>query len=114
VVQKTPLKSETGRHNCKNCKRNFSVLVGAIFQDSRLLLSKGFQIITLMINAKMGVSAKKIMREVGVSYKTAWYACMHIRFSTIDDSDELQNIVEMDEANTGEQPRKKYPDNDPS
>jgi transposase-like protein len=108
-----PLKSEAGRYNCRNCKRNFSVTIDTIYQDSRLSLPKWFQVIALMLNAKKGISAKEIMRNVNVSYKTAWYACMRVRCAMIDNCEELQNIVEMDEAYTGGKPRKKYP-NDPS
>lgn len=103
-----PLKSEAGRHNCRNCKRNFSVTIGTIFQDTRLSLPKWFQVIALVLNAKKGISAKQIMRDIDVSYKTAWYACMRVRCAMIDNCDELQNIVEMDEAYTGGKPRKFY------
>lgn len=112
-----PIKSEQGRHSCKNCKKSFSVLVSTIFEDSRLPLPKWFQIITLMLNAKSGVSAKEIERNTGVTYKTAYYACMRVRIGMLMDETKLNGIIEMDESYFGGKSRKgaiKPPDNEPN
>ena len=61
-----PIKSEKGRHTCNNCNKSFSVLAGTIFEDSKLPLPTWFQIITLMLNAKSGISAKEIQRNTEV------------------------------------------------
>ena len=66
------IKNEQGRYSCKNCKRSFSVIVGTIFEETRMPLPKWFQIITLMLNAKSSVSAKEIQRNIGITYKTAY------------------------------------------
>lgn len=112
-----PIKSEQGRHSCKKCKKSFSVLVGTIFEDSRLPLPKWFQIIVLMLNAKSGVSAKEIQRNTGVTYKTAYYACMRIRIGMLIDETKLNGIIEMDESYFGGKARKEAPrppDNEPN
>lgn len=102
------IKSEQGRHTCKNCKRSFSVLVGTIFEDSRLPLPTWFQIITLMLNAKSGISAKEIQRNTGVTYKTAYYACMRVRIGMLIDDTRLNGIIEMDESYFGGKARSRY------
>lgn len=112
-----PIKSEKGRHSCQNCKKSFSVLAGTIFEDSRLSLPKWFQIITLMLNAKSGVSAKEIQRNTGVTYKTAYYVCMRIRIGMLIDETKLNGIIEMDESYFGGKARKqnhKISDSDPT
>lgn len=101
-----PIKSEKGRHSCTNCKKSFSVLAGTIFEDSRLPLPKWFQIITLMLNAKSGISAKEIQRNTGVTYKTAYYACMRVRIGMLMDETKLNGIIEMDESYFGGKARK--------
>lgn len=93
--------SEQGRYSCRNCKRSFSVLAGTIFEDTRLELSKWFQIITLMLNAKSGISAKEIERNVGVTYKTCYYACMRVRIGMLMSETKLNGIIEMDESYFG-------------
>jgi len=108
------IQSQAGRHHCNNCKTTFSVLVDTVFENTRLELPKWFLIIGLMLNAKKGISAKQIMRDAGVTYKTAWYTAMRVRCGMINNCITLQNIVEMDEAYVGGKPRKKLPLNKPS
>ncbi|MFH2141370.1 MAG: IS1595 family transposase [Bacteroidota bacterium] len=102
------LKVESFRHHCYNCRKSFSVTVGTIFEDSRLPLPKWFVIAGLITNAKQGISAKEIERNIGVTYKTAWYSAMRVRCAMIDNCNiELENIVEMDESYVGGKPRKR-------
>ena len=102
------LKKENGRYHCNNCKTTFSVLSDTIFENSGLSLDKWFLVIGLMLNAKKGISAKEIQRNVGLTYKTAWYTAMRVRCAMIDHCNiELSNIVEMDDTYLGGKPRKK-------
>lgn len=101
------------RHHCRACKKNFSVLVGTIFEHTRLSLILWFQLIFLMTTSKRGISAKNLMRNIGIPYKTSWYSAMRVRCAMIDNCNMLQDIVEMDETFAGGKPRKKYP-KDPS
>lgn len=108
------LKSQAGRYHCNNCKTTFSVLTDTIFEYTGLELPKWFLIIGLMLNAKKGISAKEIMRDIGLTYKTAWYCAMRVRCGMIDiDNIELEGITEMDETYLGGKPRKRY-SQDPS
>lgn len=86
------------RHHCNSCKRSFSVLVGTIFENSRLPLNKWFVVIFLMLNAKKGMSAKEISRISGINYKGAWYTAMKIRCAMITKEVSLTGVLEMDEA----------------
>lgn len=95
------IKTEQGRYSCKNCKKSFSVIVGTIFEETRLPLPKWFQIITLMLNAKSGISAKEIERNLDITYKTAYYACMRIRIGMLMEETKLNGIIEMDESYFG-------------
>jgi transposase-like protein len=106
------LKNQQGRFHCYDCKTTFSVITDTIFEHTRLSLPKWFIIIGLMLNAKRGIAAKQIMRDVGLSYKTAWYIAMRVRCGMIDNCNILENIVEMDEAYVGGKPRKHYKQDD--
>ena len=103
------------RWHCNDCNRDFSVLYGTIFEDTRLPLPQFFEIIFLMNNAKMGMSAAEIQRAVGVKYHTAWYACHRVRCAMINNELRLEGVVEFDEAYMGGKPRKRaLPSNTPS
>ncbi len=93
------------RWHCNKCNKDYSVLVGTIFEGTRLELPKFFEIIFLMLNAKMGMSASEIARNVGVKYQTAWFACHKIRCAMVDNELRLEGLVEFDEAYIGGKPR---------
>lgn len=87
------------QYECNSCRYQFSVTSGTIFHDTHLPLWKWFLVTYTMIESKKGISANQIMREVGVSYKTAWYLCHRIRQSMRDAYPfPLRNIIEVDET----------------
>ncbi|MBI5326158.1 MAG: IS1595 family transposase [Ignavibacteriae bacterium] len=94
------------RYHCNNCNKDFSVLVDTIFEDTKLDLTIWFYMIALMCNAPMGISAKELSRDLGISYKTAWYSAMRVRCAMLDQADLLEGIVEFDETYIGGKPRK--------
>lgn len=84
------------------CHQQFSPTAGTLFHDSHLPLIKWFQAITLVLNAKKGISAKQLQRDLGVSYKTAWYLYHRIREIMAEgDIPKLGGIVEIDETYVG-------------
>ena len=93
--------------HCSSCNKDSSVLYGTVFENTRLALPKWFQLIFIMLNAKKGISAKQVSRDIGVTYKTAWYASMRVRCAMLDWGNQLEGIVEMDETYVGGKPRKR-------
>ncbi len=96
------------RRRCYACKTSFSVTVGTIFHHTHLPLQKWFLAIILMMNAKKGVSALQLSRDLKVNKNTAWRISMQIRKAMRQSSqrDLLTGIVEMDETYIGGKPRK--------
>jgi transposase-like protein len=64
---------------CRDCKKQFSVIAGTIFDHTHLPLEKWYTAVALIVNAKKGVSAKQIQRDLGTPYRTAWYLSHRIR-----------------------------------
>src|SRR6185295_14426938 len=58
---------------CKGCKKQFSVKVGTIFEDSPIALSKWLPALWLIANCKNGVSSYELARALGVTQKSAWF-----------------------------------------
>jgi transposase-like protein len=84
------------------CHQQFSPTSGTLFHDSHLPLIKWFQAIALVLNAKKGISAMQLKRDLGVSYKTAWYLYHRIREIMAEgDIAKLGGIVEIDETYVG-------------
>ena len=81
----------------------FSVIVGTIFENTNYSLKTWFEVLWSMLNAKKGISAMQIQRQIGCSsYSTAWYMCMRLRAGMQDDDfKKLMGIVEVDETYIG-------------
>ena len=68
-----------GLKKCGQCKGQFTVRMGTIFEESKLPLTKWLQAIFLMTASKKGVSAHQLHRTLEVTYKTAWFLAHRIR-----------------------------------
>lgn len=83
------------------CGFQFSPTAGTIMHDSHLPLSQWFMAAALMCNAKKGLSAKQMERDLGVSYRTAWYLCHRIRKAMESEGGVFGGTVELDETFVG-------------
>ena len=113
ITRKKQNKNRRARlFQCLVCKGfQFSVTAGTIFADSHLPLSKWFLAIGLMVNAKKGLSAKQMQRDLGVGYQTAWYLCHRIRKAMEEgDPPKFTGIVEVDETYVGGKARNMHAD----
>ena len=106
----TPLPKQQ-RHHCNACNTTFSVTVRTIFHHTHLALQKWFLAITLTLNAKKGLSARQLARDLAVNKNTAWRIAMKIRdaMAEREQRDLLTGIVEADETYVGGKPRKGRP-----
>lgn len=79
----TPIPAEQ-RHHCNNCNTAFSVTVNTIFHHTHLPLQKWLLAISLILNAKKGVSSRQLARHLEVNHKTGWYLAMRIRNAMLE------------------------------
>jgi len=98
------------RWKCKGCKKQFSVKVGTIFEDSPLGLDKWLIAVWLVTNAKNGISSCEIARSLEVTQKTAWFMLHRIRLAMQQGSiEKLVDAVEVDETYIGGKARNMHP-----
>lgn len=87
---------------CRECKRQFSVKIGTIFEDSPLGFDKWLPAIWLLANAKNGISSDELHRALGVTQKTAWFMLSRIRLAMQTKSfAKFSGSVEADETYIG-------------
>ena len=87
---------------CKACKRQFSVKVGSIFEDSPLGLDKWLPAVWLAANSKNGISSHELARALGITQKSAWFMLHRIRLAMQTGSFlKLSGEVEVDETFIG-------------
>lgn len=101
----TPLPKEH-RHHCNSCNTSYSVTVGTIFYKTKIDLQKWFVAISLILNAKKGISSRQLARDLAVNKNTAWYIQMRVRKAMMEQRELLQGLVEVDETYVGGKPRK--------
>ncbi len=87
---------------CRSCKKQFSVKVGTIFEDSPIGLDKWLPAMWIIANAKNGVSSCELHRAIGVTQKTAWFMLHRLRLAMQQGSfEKLSGEVEADETFIG-------------
>jgi transposase-like protein len=86
----------------KHAKRQFSVKVGTIMEDSAIKLDKWLVAMWLIANAKNGISSYELARAIGVTQKSAWFMLHRIRLAMQDqDGGRMGGYVEVDETYIG-------------
>lgn len=103
------LKSVANHYKCAKCKKQFSILKGSIFENTKIPLRKWFMAIYFLTSQKKGISSLQLARNINVMQKTAWFMLHRIRKSYGLPVEETQNdlvggenaIVEVDETIIG-------------
>lgn len=72
-------KTRIGLRKCADCRKQFTVRVGTVFESSHVPLHKWLQAVYLMCSSKKGISAHQLHRVLEVTYKTAWFMAHRIR-----------------------------------
>jgi transposase-like protein len=87
---------------CKGCKRQFSLKVGTIFEDSGLGFDKWLPAMWLIANSKNGISSCELGRSLGITQKSAWFMNHRIRLAMASGTfQKLSGTVETDETYVG-------------
>lgn len=95
---------------CKECKRQFSVKVGTIFEDSPIGLDKWLPTVWLLASNKNGISSLELHRALGVTQKTAWFMLHRVRLAMQTGTfEKLAGKVEVDETYVGGRVRHSKP-----
>jgi transposase-like protein len=90
-------------YKCAKCRKQFTVRVGTIFEDSALPLQKWFMAIYLLTAHKKGISSVQLGKDIQVTQKTAWFMLHRIRYAvrTKPFREPLDGIIEADETYVG-------------
>ena len=87
---------------CRECRRQFSIKVGTIMEDSPLSLGKWLSAMWLVANAKNSISSYELHRSLGITQKSAWFVLHRIREAMDGGSlEKLDGEVEVDETFIG-------------
>lgn len=94
-----------GLHKCYQCRKQFTVRMGTVFESSHVTLHIWLQAIFFVAGSKKGISSNQLHRTLGVTLKTAWFMSHRIREAMRDGSLGLMGNdggrVEVDETYIG-------------
>lgn len=99
---KSPVRK--GLYKCAACRKEFTVTVGTIFEDSHLPISKWLMAFFILCSSKKAISAHQLHRMLDVTYKTAWFMAHRIRHAMspkLPLGKLLKGTVEVDETFVG-------------
>lgn len=92
-----------GLYKCRACRKQFTVTVGTVFEDTHIPMNKWLQAIYLLCSSKKGISAHQLHRMLGITYKSAWFMAHRLRYAMTQTPlvEKLGGIVEADECYIG-------------
>jgi transposase-like protein len=93
-----------GVYKCGACRKQFTVTVGTIFEDSHLPISKWLMAIFILCSSKKSISANQLSRMLNITYKAAWFMAHRLRFALSPEmplAKLLKGAVEVDETFVG-------------
>ncbi len=92
---------KAGFYRCNQCKEDFTVRTGTIFERSHVPLHKWLYAMYLLVTARKGISSMQLSKEIGITQKSAWFVLQRIREACGSELKTLAGIVEVDETYIG-------------
>jgi len=88
-------------HQCKDCRKKFTVRTGTIFERSHIPLNKWLYAMYLLQTARKGISSMQLSKELGITQKSAWFLLHRLREACDVQAERISGEVEVDETYIG-------------
>ena len=82
-----------GYYRCNQCKEDFTVRTGTIFERSHVPLHKWLYAMYLLVTSSKGISSLQLSKEIGVTQKTAWFMLQRLREACGNDPTILRGVI---------------------
>ena len=83
-------------HQCKDCRKKFTVRTGTVFERSHIALDKWLYAMYLLETARKGISSLQLSKELGITQKATWFMLHRLREACSIEADKIDGVVEVD------------------
>jgi transposase-like protein len=90
-----------GYYRCNQCKEDFTVRTGTIFERSHVPLHKWVHAMYLLVTARKGISSLQLSKELSITQKSAWFVLQRLRQACGNHLEALRGTIEVDETYIG-------------
>ncbi len=94
-------KASMAGYRCKDCRKDFTVRLGTVFEDTHLPFKTWLYAMYLIQTSRERISSVQLSKELGVTQNTAWFLGRRIRAAGQQSRRLLRGLVEMDETYSG-------------
>ena len=88
-------------HQCKDCRKKFTVRTGTVFERSHIPLDKWLYAMYILQTARKGVSSLQLSKELGITQKSTWFMLHRLREACSMEAERIDGVVEIDETYIG-------------
>ena len=95
--------ARAGVYKCRACRKQFTVTVGTMFEDSHIPISTWLKAMFILCSSKKSISSHQLHRMLNITYKTAWFMSHRIRYAMAPGlpNPKFSGTIEIDETFVG-------------